>query len=98
MPAGERIVEAGLEAAARWRSPSPRLLIHASAVWPRQSPNTIGGTPVGGGGIEWQSSSSAQPKRSSSKRQLRLDRFVIGAVRLAEPLVELLGLIARRHR
>ena len=89
--AGERVVEPRLEAAARRRSPAPRALIQASAVRPRQSPNTIGGTPVGGGGIEWQSSRSAQPNRSSSSASCVLDRLVIGPVRLVEPLVELLG-------
>ena len=39
----------------------------ASAERPRQSPNTTGAMPSGGGGMEWQSSKSAQPKRSRSR-------------------------------
>ena len=65
--AGEWIVEAGFEPEPLRDRRSRRALIHASAVRPRQSPNTIGGIPSGGGGIEWQSSSRAQPKRSISK-------------------------------
>ena len=47
--------------------------------------------PSGGGGMEWQSSSRAQPKRSSSSLDLPCDRLVIGAVRQLEALLELLA-------
>ena len=98
MPAGEGIVEPGLEPAARAMS-TRRALTHASAVRPRRSPKTIGGDARRRAAA---SNGSRAAARSRSGRAAATScssiAAMIGPVRLVEPLVELAGVIGRRHR